>query len=83
MWSRWIIETFKDGKLVRICLSAKDCGLLSFSFGSLSSSQSEYESAVKNFGALENQWLNEPDSLQQETLYKSVFDAEVAFAAKL
>ena len=45
-------------------------------------SQFEYESAVKNFGALENQWLNEPDSLQQETLYKSIFEAEVAFAVK-
>ena len=40
------------------------------------------EGAVKYFAALENQWLNEPDSLQQETLYKSVFDAEVAFAVK-
>ena len=45
-------------------------------------SQFEYESAVKNFGALENQWLNEPDSLQQETLYKSIFEAEFAFAVK-
>ena len=45
-------------------------------------SHSEYESAVKNFGALENQWLNEPDSLQQQTLYKSIFEAEVAFAVK-
>ena len=45
-------------------------------------SQSEYESAVKNFGALENQWLNEPDSLQQETLYKSIFEFEFAFAVK-
>ena len=45
-------------------------------------SHSEYESVVKNFGALENQWLNEPDSLQQETLYKSIFEAEVAFAIK-
>ena len=40
------------------------------------------ESAVKYFAALENQWLNEPDSLQQKTLYKSVFDAEVTFAIK-
>ena len=45
-------------------------------------SQFEYESAVKNFGALENQWLNEPDSLQQQTLYKSIFEAEFAFAVK-
>ena len=45
-------------------------------------SQFEYDSAVKNFGALENQWLNEPDSLQQETLYKSIFEAEFAFAVK-
>ena len=45
-------------------------------------SQFEYDSAVKNFRALENQWLNEPDSLQQETLYKSVFDAEVTFAVR-
>ena len=40
------------------------------------------ESAGKYFAALENQWLNEPDSLQQENLYKSIFDAEVAFAVK-
>ena len=40
------------------------------------------EGAVKYFAALENQWLNEPDSLQQETLYKSVFDAEVTFAVR-
>ena len=40
------------------------------------------ECAVKYFAALENQWLNEPDSLQQKTLYKSVFDAEVTFAIK-
>ena len=45
-------------------------------------SQLEYDSAVKNFGALENQWLNEPDSLQQETLYKSIFEFEFAFAVK-
>ena len=45
-------------------------------------SQSEYESAVEDFEALENQWLNEPDCLQQKTLYKSVFDAEVTFAIK-
>ena len=45
-------------------------------------SQFEYEGVVKNFEALENQWLNEPDSLQQENLYKSIFDAEVAFAVK-
>ena len=45
-------------------------------------SQSEYESAVEDFEALENQWLNEPDCLQQKTLYKSVFEAEVAFALK-
>ena len=44
--------------------------------------QSEYESVVENFEALENQWLNEPDSLQQENLYKSIFDAEVGFAVK-
>ena len=46
------------------------------------SSQTEYESAVKNFDTLENQWLNEPDSLQQEILYKSVFHAEVTFAVR-
>ena len=46
------------------------------------SSQTEYESAVKNFETLENQWLNEADSLQQQILYKSIFEAEVAFAVK-
>ena len=45
-------------------------------------SKSEYESTVNNFGALENQLLNAADSLQQESLYKSVFEAEVAFALK-
>ena len=31
-------------------------------------SHSEYESAVKNFGALENQWLNVSDSLQRDSV---------------
>ena len=44
--------------------------------------KSGYERAVHNFGGLENQWLNEADSLQQQTLYKSIFEAEVAFAVK-
>ena len=41
--------------------------------------KSGYERAVHNFRGLENQWLNEADSLQQQTLYKSIFEAEIVF----
>ena len=46
-------------------------------------SNSEYQSAVINFRTLENQWLNEKDPLQQQTLYKSIYDAEIAFAVRI
>ena len=45
-------------------------------------SNSEYQSAVNNFRTLENQWLNEKDPLQQQILYESINDAEIAFAVR-
>ena len=42
--------------------------------------KSEYEVAVESFVFLENRWLHETNMLQQQSLYKAVFEAEVAFA---
>ena len=44
--------------------------------------KSEYEVAVESFAVLENRWLHETNMLQQQSLYKAVFEAEVAFAVE-
>ena len=42
--------------------------------------KSEYEIAEEHFAALEERWLNEPDPVHKERLYRAVSEAEIAFA---
>ena len=44
--------------------------------------KSEYEMYIELFEKLETDWLHERDPLQQQSLYSSVQEAEVAFALK-